>query len=370
MTAPVAALAVILLAASAAGPPSGRTPPQAGPMKVTAASGILISAALVACGSTGHRPVPQPPRHAFRQARHAPHPARHSDRTPLALVTAESVDELIAVDLRSGHVHERLRLPTDPEDIAVAGSSAVVVSPTSRMVALISLRPLRVTALLHGFTSPHVAALSPNGQLAYVTDDGAGTVTPIRLADARRFPSLRVGFGAHHLTFSPDGRIVWVALGETAHTIVQLDTHSPAHPRITGRWQPPHPVHDLRFAPSGTTVWLSSATGPHVTVVDARTHTIRLRIHVGRPPQHIAFGPNGAYLTSGYGRLIERVDPTSGHVLDRATTPYGSFELDARGAYVATSSLLQGTLALFDPRLHLRRLTPLAPATREVAIAP
>jgi hypothetical protein len=160
-----------------------------------------------------------------------------------------------------------------------------------------------------------------------------------------------------------------VALGESATTIVELDTRDPAHPRIASRWQPGFTVHDLHFSPRGAAVWLSSATGPDVTVVNARTHAVRFRIPVGRPPQHIAFGPGGAYLTSGYGSVIERADPTSGRILDRARSPYGSFELDARGDYVVVASLLRGTLAIFDPRLRLRRTEPLAPATREVAIA-
>jgi hypothetical protein len=54
---------------------------------------------------------------------------------------------------------------------------------------------------------------------------------------------------------SPDGRRTWVALGETAHTIVVLDTSMPTRPRVVARMRLPSPGHDLMFAPDGRTVW-------------------------------------------------------------------------------------------------------------------
>jgi len=77
-----------------------------------------------------------------------------------------------------------------------------------------------------------------------------------------------------------------------------------------------------------------------------------------------------AYLTSGYGGIIEQVDAATGRVIAKAKSPYGSFELAADGRYVVTSSLLRGTLAIYTAKLKLLRVTHLAPATREVALSP
>jgi len=49
--------------------------------------------------------------------------------------------------------------------------------------------------------------------------------------------------------------------------------------------------------------------------------------------------------------------------------PYGSFELGAANGYVVTSSLLRGTLAIYNEELHLLRVVHVAPAAREVAIS-
>ena len=56
-------------------------------------------------------------------------------------------------------------------------------------------------------------------------------------------------------------------------------------------------------------------------------------------------------------------------MLRTASGPYGSFDLAVAGGFVVTSSLLRGTLAIYDTRLHLRRVLQVAPAAEDVTIA-
>jgi DNA-binding beta-propeller fold protein YncE len=282
-------------------------------------------------------------------------------------VTAETRNKLLAVDLRSGRVSRQVALAADPENVVV-GRVVVVVSPAGRTVTLLNPITLHVITALHGYTAPHIPAIAPDHRYAYVTDDGAGTVSAIQLSDAKQVGRVPVGPGAHHLTFSPDGTRLWIALGETARTIVVLDTSNAAHPRVLRRFAPSFAVHDLLFSPDGRAVWMSAANGPDVTVIDPRTLSPLFHVRVGAPPQHIAFGQSVAYLTSGYGGTIEEVNATTGRIVARASPPYGSFELDAADGYVATSSLLRGTLAIYDARLRLQRTVQLAPVTRDLAI--
>jgi YVTN family beta-propeller protein len=331
---------------------------------------LAFAAGVGGCGGSGqiarHRTSRQPVVQSVSALPATPQITHHAP-DPLALVTAESRNELLAVDLRSGEVRRRITVPADPENVAVSGV-ALVVSPAARTVTLLDRGTLHTIAELHGFTAPHIPAITPDGEYAYVTDDGAGTVTPIQLNDAKELPAVPVGPGAHHLTFSPNGRRLWIALGESARTIVILDTTDRAHPRVLRRFDPGFALHDVLFSPDGRQVWVSSASSPDVTVIDPRTLRVLFRVPVGRPPQHIAFDRANAYLTSGYGSTIERVDRTTGRILTRAPSPYGSFELDAADGYVATASLLRGTLAIYDARLRLRRIVQLAPATRDVAM--
>jgi DNA-binding beta-propeller fold protein YncE len=310
---------------------------------------------------------------ASTTARPAPRTATRRRRTdpPQALVTDETQNRLLVVDLRSGRVVRHVALPPDPEDVAGSGGGGVVVvvSSHSGVVTVLNRQTLRRIHSFGGFDEPHIAAISPDGQHAYVTDDSRGTVTVIRLSDMRVTSTVAVGTGAHHLAFSPNQRRLWVALGESATSITILDTSNADHPRVVGHFSPGFPVHDLAFTPNGREVWVTSAAGDDVTAFDARTHRALFRIPVGPPPQHLVFDGRVAYITSGYGSTIEEVAAATDRVLARATSPYGSFELDAADGYVATSSLLRGTLAIYTPRLAELRVVRVAPEAREVAIS-
>ena len=338
---------------------------------------LTVSALLAACGGSGsHRTTRAPAPAVTVAARTTPRAAHRSPAPrprPQALVTAETENRLLVVALPSGRVVRRLAVAPDPEDIAAnsgACSSVVAVSAAARRVTVLDRETLNPRRVIGGFESPHIPEIAPGGQYAYVTDDARGTVTVIALGSPRVTSTIEVGAGAHHLSFDPERQLAWVALGESAHTIVILSTADQAHPRVIGRFEPDFAAHDVSFAPGGQRAWITSANGPDVTVVGAIDHRPRFRVPVGRGPQHVAFAGRFAYVTSGYGSTIERVDAATGRILTRARSPHGSFELAAGDGYVVTSSLLRGTLAIYTPALKLVRVVHLAPATREVALSP
>jgi YVTN family beta-propeller protein len=340
---------------------------------------VPVLAALAAVGCGGAHAPRRHPASMTRSLTVAPSPRPSRVRTAVrrpavsrptavALVTAETENRVLAVAVRTGRVLRRIGVPRDPEDLAVCGD-AFVVSAQAGAVSLVDPQSLHVVAVLLGFGSPHIAACSPDGEYAYVTDDARGTVSVIEDLGRRVLARVYVGAGAHHMAFSPDQRRLWVALGEAARTIVILDTSDVSHPRVIGRLHLGFPVHDLSFSADGRRVWLSSAGGPDVTVVSARSHRVVFHVRVGPAPQHVNMVGATAYLTSGYGGVIERASVASGRVLGRARTPHGSFELATADGYVATSSLLNGQVTVFDSGLRRLRVLRLAPATREVAIA-
>jgi len=296
--------------------------------------------------------------------------ARERGGAPVALVTAEAQNELLAVALPSGKVLRRLRLPDDPENVDVGPAGpAVVVSTKAGAVTILAWRSLRVLRTLRGFRDPHIAAISPDGSWAYVTDDGTGLLSVIRLRDTRLVRRVDVGIGAHHLSWSPDGLHVWVALGERARTIVVLDTSRPDRPGVMARFDPGFGAHDLAFAPDGRTVWVTADEGESVVAFDAPSRKRLFTVPVGPPPQHVAFGARGAaYLTSGYGSRIVMAS-ASGRVLRTAPTPYGSFNVTVAGGLVVTSSLLRGTVAEFTDRLQPVRTTRVASEARDVGVS-
>src|ERR671925_2353527 len=77
--------------------------------------------------------------------------------SPVALVTAETQNELLAIALPSGKVLRRLRMPADPENVAaVGGKYAVVVSPRAGAVTVLSTPSLHIVRILRGFSDPHM----------------------------------------------------------------------------------------------------------------------------------------------------------------------------------------------------------------------
>src|SRR5205823_1224209 len=163
-----------------------------------------------------------------------------------------------------------------------------VVSTKAGAVTILAWRTLRVVRVLDGFHSPHIAAISPDGRWAYVTDDATGLLSAIDLRRARVATRVFVGAGAHHLSWSPDGQRVWVALGERARTIVVLDASRPDRPRVLLKFDPGFAAHDLAFAPGGSRVWITADDADSVSVFDARMHRRLFGVRVGAPPQHVA----------------------------------------------------------------------------------
>jgi DNA-binding beta-propeller fold protein YncE len=336
----------------------------------------VLALLLAGCGGAT-RPAPEPrpaapPAGSRAVAVSARPAARLLPARAQALITAETENQLLVADLPGGRVIRRIRLPDDPENVASSGKGGVVVvvSSGAGKVTLLdrdTLRPLRV---LGGFASAHIPAFSPDGGHAYVTDDARGTLTAIRLSDAAVTSTVLVGAGAHHLSFSPDQRRLWIALGESARQIAILNTSDPDRPRLINQFTPGFLAHDLSFTPDGGRVWITSASGPDVAVFDARDHRLLFRVRVGPAPQHVVFYGRAAYLTSGYGSVIERVDTATGRVLERTGAPYGSFELDAAHGYVTSASLLRGTLAVYNTQLRQLSVHRLAPTTRDLAVLP
>jgi YVTN family beta-propeller protein len=290
---------------------------------------------------------------------------------PVAVVTAETEHAVLEVSPRTGRVLRRVAVTGDPTTLAGPTGPVVVCSPAAGTVTVLSWPGLRPRAVLHRFHRPEIAAITPDGEWALISD-AAGTMSTINLTTERIVDRVWVGRDAHHMAVSPNERSTWVALGENAGTIVRLDSTHPNHLRVIGHIHPRVAAHDLAFAPDGKTVWVTSAASPYVTVYDAANGRPVATVPAGTAPQHVAFGqtsPTRAYISSGYGRSLEMVDAASHRILHRASLPYGSFNLSVSGRVVTTTSLFDGKVTVFNAvNLRRRISTTVAPAAREIVL--
>jgi YVTN family beta-propeller protein len=294
--------------------------------------------------------------------------ARQMGGGPVALVTAEQQNALFAVDLRSGKVLRRSSLPGDPQNVAVGHETVVVVSTKAHAVTLLDRASLRVLKVIRSFAAPHIVAIGPGGDLAYVTDDTRGMLNVIDLRSRRVIDRLVVGIGAHHLTISPGGGRAWIALGEHAREIAIVSLANPRKPTPVNTFSPGFVAHDVTFAPDARRVWVTSGIGDSIYAVDSRTGRRILTVKVGAAPQHVVFNDHSAFATSGYSDRIVKINPSTGRVLATATTPHGSFNLSTTGDLVVTTSLLNGRLTEFDLGLKRLRTVQAARAARAVAL--
>jgi DNA-binding beta-propeller fold protein YncE len=267
-------------------------------------------------------------------------------------------------------VLKRIRL-VDPLMVAAPlHGPAVVLSPAAGTVTLLAWHSLRPVKVFGGFRDPQVARVAPGDRFAYVADGGTGELSVIDLTRQRIVHRVYVGAGAHHMSFSPDGTRLWIALSEVATTIVRLDTSDLQRPRIAGRLHPRFPGHSIGFAPDGRTVWVSSARARYVTVYNAATGGVVKVLPAARAPQEVAFSGARVLLTSGYGSSLQAVLWRTYRRLGTVRMPYGSFNLATFGGQVVTSSLFTGqVVALRGGTLHRFWTTKVAPATRYVAIS-
>jgi hypothetical protein len=308
--------------------------------------------------------------------------ASHAARlggAPVALVTAESQNQLVAVELPSGRILRRLAMPTDPENVEVdpgfglAPGTAVVVSARAGAVTLVDLRRLRVVKVLRGFGSPHIPLIVPGHLLAYVTDDARGQLAVIDLVHRRVVRKVFVGYGAHHMAITPDWSRLWIALGERARRIVVLDTTHPRTPRLVGHVDPGGEAHDLAFGPQGRRVWVTYDDRSSVAVLDSRTGRKVRTISAGSPPQHVAFdafsNARDAYVTSGDDGTLRVISLRSGRTVRVVRTAPGSFNVATGGGLVLTSSLTRGTLTELASGGRALLRVRVAPAARDAALA-
>ena len=307
----------------------------------------------------------------------APRPATKSSlaihKRTLALVTVESQNLLLAVNVATGHVVRWWKMRADPENVEAYAGKAAVVSTRAGAVTFFNTDTLKDRRVVHGFTSPHIAAFSPSGDYLYVSDDASGRVAVILGSDV--IDSVFVGRGAHHMAFSPDQSRLWVVLGERARSIAVLDTHAITRPRLIGHVDPGGLAHDAAFTPDGRYVWVTYDDRPYLRIFNARTRRPVATLPAGTPPAHIRFDDASglarygryAYVTSGNDGVLRVYAWRTRKLVRTLRTAPGSFNLAVDRGLVATSSLTGGTLSVFrgGRRLLGERV---APMTRDVAL--
>jgi DNA-binding beta-propeller fold protein YncE len=285
-----------------------------------------------------------------------PSAARSAARggTPLALVTADTEDRILVVDLTDMRVVRSLAVPHEPHGIEAVDllRGALVMSNESGTVTVLDATVPKVRKVLAGFSGPRYAAGDPNGRFAYVSDDTAGQVVAIDVPAARVIGRVEVGAGARHISISPDGTRVITSLGSKAARLALVDVTRPQRPRLVRTFPAEDLAHDVGFTPDGNGVWISSGADRRLAIHDARTLRPLHVLPADDPPQHVTFDEfkhaQRAYVVSGDSGTLRIYRLADAKLLGTRRVTTGSYNVCALDGRVITPSLDNGRLTLLD----------------------
>jgi DNA-binding beta-propeller fold protein YncE len=253
---------------------------------------------------------------------------------PLALVTCDLESRLALVDLHTLEVVGHIPTHPDPRSIETVGDVALVCHTAVGVLSVVDRHGVR--HVIEGFVEPRYTAAHPDGVHAFVTDSGQSGVALVDVVRGKVLQRVSLPGWARHIAISHDASTLWVGLGSASAHVAVVKTLPFRH---AGTLTPGFPAHDVGFAPNGE-LWVTSGADRALAVAAERQAA-------DLAPQHVTFGPERAYVTSGDSGTLH-VQALNGRVLARAPVPEGSYNVQYAHGYVITPSLSRGTLAVFD----------------------
>ena len=223
---------------------------------------------------------------------------------------------------------------------------------------------LRTYAVIAMTTAAGTTLAAPDK--VFVADEDGGTVSVLDAASFKKIAAVPVGREPHNVQISPDGKLAWVTnngeqampgMGKGGHAAMKsggevwvIDTES--HAVVAKIQVGKHPAHVV-LTPDGRFAYVTNAGEDTVSVVDTGTRRVAATIPVGAYPHGIRISPDGqeAYVANLKGGTVSVIDLREKKEV--AQIPVGKgpaqtgFAADGRLAFVSLSQ--ENKVALIDP---------------------
>jgi YVTN family beta-propeller protein len=210
------------------------------------------------------------------------------------------------------------------------------------------LHPFAGVVALVGACSLCPATAAVGGELAYVTNYQAATVSVVDLANGKSAAEIPLGtfpFGGVAVALSRDGSHAYVAKSGWPGAVAVLRTDS-------NEIEATVPVGDepfsLALSPDQHRVYVTNFSGDTVSVVDVETDTVIATIPVGHGPDGVAFSVDGthAVVSNFHGDSVSVIDTATHAVVATIAlgsvgdAPYGpmGIAMAAHECYVANAT--------------------------------
>ena len=203
--------------------------------------------------------------------------------------TAEGPSQPPSDELRFA-VADTVDVGTKVQNVVMApnGERAYVTEQGANRIVVLDTDSLEVITSLRTAARPNSIAVAPDGQHLYVADSGADSVRVFDLADGSHL-DIPVGSRAASVAVTPDGDYVFVALS-SANVIAKIDLDQQ---EVVARIPVGSSPRSIRSTPDGRYLLAANSEAGTVSVIDPDAETEIETIDVGQNPRGARISRDG-----------------------------------------------------------------------------
>lgn len=221
---------------------------------------------------------------------------------------------------------------------AESAEYAYVSNDGAGTVSVVSLASGTVVSTIPVGTNPLGIAVTPNGAFAYVANSGSSSVSVISTATNTVVTTVPVGSTPYGIAITPNGAFAYVA-NSGANTVSVISTASnTVAATISGLGSEPE---QIAITPNGSTAYVANTGGTTVSVINTSSNIVTTALSGFSSPWGMAITPNGADLYVGNvgAKTVSVISTSSNTLLTSVSVPNYAFGLSAtpNGASVYVS---------------------------------
>lgn len=279
-------------------------------------------------------------------------------RSAELLVGNKSADTVWRLSLRDGRRVGEYRTGEAPHEIAVApdGRVAVVTNyggaksgNTLSVLDLVGGKPTR-TIDLGQHSAPHGVRFLADGRRVLVTTEASASLIVVDVASGELEQSIDVGGGTGHMVaLSPDGQVAYLTKIQ-AGTISRIDLATGARiEKAAGKG-----AEGVAVRPDGAEVWVTNREDGTLTVHDPRTLAVKRRMSSKGFPIRVAFAADGALAFVTHARAGTLAVFNARTKVPVATVPLSREDMDYQPTMLGNAALPIGVVVASDrPRAYV-----------------
>jgi YVTN family beta-propeller protein len=249
---------------------------------------------------------------------------------------------------------------------------AYVANEGSGSLSIIDTGSDAVVGEIPAGKKPRGTVITRDGLTAYVSDQPNNRLLVVDLAQRRVSGDIPLGESPEGVGLSPDGRWV-VAAVEERNEVVFVDAKQ-RRKAFTVAVKGKNPEHAV-FSPDGTLLFVSAEEGDAVDIIDVAARRQVAQVPVGARPRGIGFSPDGrrAYVAAENSSELFVIDVASRSVLKRmAAGPRANgITVHPDGRQVFISNGGEGSVSVLDAeKLEIVATIPVGQRPWNMALTP